>query len=197
MLKQKLEKLVQSEKESSGNLVLYKTELEYLEKQHMLAEVVVEEKNPETRFEDAYIERCDKESENLIANETNAFLHQKIDHFKKFKNEFVYLDSKWLEVVGADGVCLELDDVFGTYDVMLGLRLQKKYQASIKTFLESELQGDDTKFDLMFSNEDGLWNLNFALNSVDGFREDLTVGEAYDLIYQFLFKLMEAVEENK
>ena len=51
-------------------------------------------------------------------------------------------------------------------------------------------------FALIFSAEDGLWNFNFSLNDVKEFTEDMTIGEAYQLIYQFLFKLMEAIEEK-
>jgi hypothetical protein len=63
--------------------------------------------------------------------------------------------------------------------------------------LNSQLYGDEAKFDLMFSLEDGLWNLNFALNYVEGFNEDITIGEAFQLIYRFLFQLVEAVEGER
>lgn len=106
------------------------------------------------------------------------------------------MESKWFDLIGVDAVAFEADDVFGTYDVMLGLKLQKKFEPSIKEFLQNSLHNDGAKFDLMFDQGDGLWSLNFALNFVEGFNEEMSMREAYGLIYQFLFKLDEAVEQK-
>ena len=46
-----------------------------------------------THFTDAYIERCSKETETMIANESSTFLQQSIGYFKKHKGEFIYLES--------------------------------------------------------------------------------------------------------
>lgn len=148
-------------------------------------------------FSDAYIERCDKETENMIKNETGAFLSQPLAYLKKNKQEFIYLESKLFEEIGVEAVSLEVDDVFGTYDVMLGLKLQKKFDKLLKEHLNANLNGDEAKFDLMFSQEDGLWNLNFALNYVEGFKEDMTLIEAFTMIHQFLFSIVEAVKPVK
>ena len=181
---------------------IYKEEKDYTEKYKLIADnikgnISLLEKNSPSRFSDAYIERCDKESENLIAEEKPTFLDQPIEYLKKNKNEFIYLESDWFEMIEVDAVSLEADDVFGTYDVMLGLKLQKKFETALKAHLKNELHEDEAKFDLMFHHDDGLWSLNFALNYADGFKEELSIGEAYRLIYHFLFKLVEAVEENK
>ncbi|MEO2076238.1 MAG: branched-chain amino acid aminotransferase [Bacillus sp. (in: firmicutes)] len=145
-------------------------------------------------FSDAYIERCDKETENMIKNETAAFLSQPLAYLKKNKQEFIYLESKLFDEIGVEAVSLEVDDVFGTYDVMLGLKLQKKFDKLLKEYLNEHLNGDEAKFDLMFSQEDGLWNLNFALNYVEGFKEDMLLNEAFIMIYQFLHSVVEAVK---
>lgn len=145
-------------------------------------------------LEDAYIERCNKETEELIAKETHSFLSQPLDYLKKHNKEFLYIESKHFEEIHVDAVSLEADDVFGTYDVMLGLRLQKKFGNALKEELNHNLKGNDAKFDLLFSNEDGLWDLNFALNYVEGFNEALSIGEAYKLIHQFLVKLVEKIK---
>ncbi|TWE01737.1 hypothetical protein FB550_105104 [Neobacillus bataviensis] len=196
MLKEKIKKYI-SEKESQSTtegVVLFREEIEFAEQNQLAGESHLVEKDANTRFADAYIERCDKETENMLKNETSAFLSEPLDYFKKHKNEFIYFESKWFDFVNVDAISLEVDDVFGTYDVMLGLKFQKKYDKQLKEYLNVHLSGEETKFDLMFSNEDGLWNLNFALNYVKGFREEMTVGEAFQLIYHFLFKLVEAVE---
>ncbi|WP_342430920.1 branched-chain amino acid aminotransferase [Neobacillus sp. FSL H8-0543] len=153
----------------------------------------MEETNSSIQFADAYIERCSKETETMIANETAAFLTQPLVYLKEHKNEFIYLESNSLEQIRVDAVSLEADDVFGTYDVMLGLKLQKKFEKVLKEKLDSSLLGDGAKFDLIFSQDDGLWNLNFALDYVSGFQENMSLGEAFQLIYQFLSQLVEAV----
>ena len=99
-------------------------------------------------------------------------------------------------MVNAESICLEVDDVFGTFEVMLGLKLQKKYEKAIKSYLEDELIGD-IKVSLLFSQNDGLWDFNFALNNIEGFNDELPIGEVLVLVYRFLFKLAETIEENK
>ena len=147
-------------------------------------------------FLEAYIERCNKETEEVLAQEKTEFLNQPIGYFKQHKNEFIFLESDLFEAIGVDAVSFEADDVFGTYDVMLGLRLQKKFQPALKDYLHKNLQGDGATFDLMFDADEGIWNLNFALNYCEDFREEMTILEAYNVIYQFLCKLVETVKPN-
>lgn len=146
---------------------------------------------------DAYIERCDKETENVLGEESAAFLDNPIDYLKKQKHEFIYLESDSFETIGVDAVSFEVDDVFGTYGVLLGLKLQKKFETALKEYMNKELHGEDAKFSLLFNQNDGLWDVNFALNNVDGFKEQMSMGEAFGLIYQFLFSLIEAVKVNR
>ncbi|MFJ5714787.1 branched-chain amino acid aminotransferase [Neobacillus sp. NPDC093127] len=187
---------VQQANENADGFGIYKEEKEYAEKNQLAVDNLFVEKDANTRFADAYIERCDKESENMLKNENSSFLSEPLVYLKKHKNEFIYLESNWFELIGVEAVSLEADDVFGTYDVMLGLKLQKKFEKTLKEHLNSHLHGGEAKFDLMFSHDDGLWNLNFALNYVEGFTEEMTMGEAFQLIYRFLFKLVEAAEER-
>jgi hypothetical protein len=148
-----------------------------------------------SNFIDAYIERCSKETETMIANESSNFLNQPLTYLKEHKNEFIYVESTFFEQIGVEGVSLELDDVFGTYDVMLGLKLQKKFEKVLKEQLNTSLQGDEAKFDLMFSHDDGLWDLNFAFNYVEGFNENMSLNEAFKLIHQFLSQLVESIKK--
>ncbi|ETI68906.1 hypothetical protein [Neobacillus vireti] len=194
MLKDQIKQYI-SEHNSDG-FAMFKEEKEYVEKNKLAENSQIDLKDPNTRFAGAYIERCDKESENMLKNENSSFLSEPLDYLKKHKNEFIYLESHWFELIGVEAVSLEADDVFGTYDVMLGLKLQKKFEKTLKEHLNTHLHGGEAKFDLMFSHDDGLWNLNFALNYVEGFTEEMTIGEAFLLIYRFLFKLVEAAEEK-
>ncbi|MFF2445690.1 branched-chain amino acid aminotransferase [Neobacillus sp. NPDC058068] len=194
MLKDQIKQYISEQ--NSDAFAMFKEEKDYVEKNKLVENSQIDVKDPNARFVDAYIERCDKESENMIKNENSSFLSEPLVYLKKHKNEFIYLESNWFELIGVEAVSLEADDVFGTYDVMLGLKLQKKFEKTLKEHLNSHLQGGEAKFDLMFSHDDGLWNLNFALNYVDGFTEEITIGEALLLIYRFLFKLVEAAEEK-
>jgi hypothetical protein len=199
MIKDHIQKYIveQQSNLNTNSITLFKEEKEYAEKNHLVDKLQLLEKDASVRFADAYIERCDKESENMLKNESSSFLKEKLDYLKKHKNEFIYVESNWFELIGVEAVSLEVDDVFGTYDVMLGWKLQKKYEKTLKGTLKSQLVGDEAKFGLIFSLEDGLWNLNFDLNYVEGFNEELSIGEAFQLIYRFLFQLVEAVEGER
>lgn len=197
MLKKQMKQYISELLGDNNTIELFQEEKEYLVKNGFISsEITVIEKDPVSRFTDAYIERCDKESEELIDQEAYTFLNQPIQYFQKHKKEFIYLESKWFEIIGVDAVSLEVDDVFGTYGVMLGLQLQKKFGPTLEATLKTMLQDDEKNFQLIFNNGDGLWDLNFPLNFVDGFNEELSIGEAYSLIYRFLFNLVEAVEKE-
>lgn len=147
-------------------------------------------------FNNSYIERSNKETEEMISSEGADFLEKPIQYLKKQMNEFIYMEDDLFEQIGVDGVSLEVDDLFHTYDVMLGLKLPKKQESTIRAYLNSVLNGEDVKFDLMFDGQDGLWNLNFTLDYVEGFKEDMSILEAYRAIYQLLSSLVDRVKNN-
>lgn len=149
-------------------------------------------KTENDRFVATYIERCDKETEEMIAEESVQFLNEEIIYLKKHINEFVFIESDCFERLGVDSVCFELDDVFRTYEVMLGLKLQKKHEGKIRARLEERLKAE-LKYSLLFNQGDGLWELNFALNGVEGFHENLSILDACKLVYLLLNELVEAV----
>ncbi|WP_026906780.1 hypothetical protein [Paucisalibacillus globulus] len=189
--------LMSEEQQAATSVEIYQEEKEFITKYKLISnDITLIEKDPTTRFLDAYIERCDKETEETLSTESFAFLEQPIDYLQKHKNEFLYLESNWFELAGIDAVSFEVSDVFGTYDVMVGLKLQKKFELSLKESLSKELLGDEARFELIFNQKDGMWDLNFALNYVQGFNEDMSLEQAYRLIYRFIFKLVERVEEG-
>ncbi|MBY0095921.1 branched-chain amino acid aminotransferase [Mesobacillus maritimus] len=173
---------------------LYPEIKEFVEKNNLIEDgIKIVEKSTNKRFDGAYIERSDKETEEFLGEENTSFLNQPISYFKTHKNEFMYMEDPSFDLVSVDAVSFEVDDVFGTYNVMLGLKLQKKYGEAIKSFFASEMKAEDTRVDLMFDANEGLWNVNFALNNVEAFNEEMTIQTAYDLIYRFLFKLVVSV----
>lgn len=187
-------RLLQYIEESNGSVALFPQEKEYALKHGLLDADKIATRESGSRFEEAYIERCVKETEELIAQETFMFLDQPITYLKKHKNEFVFLELDWFDVIGVEAVSIEVDDVFGTYDAMLGLKLQKKYRSQIEHYLEDTLKGQSS-YDLLFNGEDGLWDLNITLNDLPDFHEGLTMLASYELIYDFLFQLLQKVDE--
>lgn len=198
MLRKQFEQLINKMKEEDSlQIELPKVEKEYAEKNSLVEDVnKMIEKDESSRFTNAYIERSDKESEDLLAVESATFLEQPIEYFKKNIHEFIYMESHWFDLIGVDAISIEVDDLFGTYEALLGLKLQKKFDQAIRDYLRAELKGDAAKFALLFNSEDGLWNLNISLNDIEGFQENLSVGEVFQLIYHFLFKMVETVEEK-
>ena len=196
MLKKQMESYI-SESVIENKIELFKEEKDYVEKHKLLAEdIIIVEKENASRFTDAYIERSNKESEELISEENSAFLSQPIEYLKKNKDEFLYFESQWFGLIGVEALSLEVDDVFGTYNAMFGLKFQKKMGEVLKTYLTKELQAEIGSFSLMFNQGDGLWDVNLALDNIKGFREDMTLEEAFNLIYHFLFILVQTIEEN-
>jgi hypothetical protein len=187
-------RLLQYIEESNGSVGLFPQEKEYAEKHGLLDADKIATRESASRFKEAYIERCEKETEELIAQESLVFLDQPITYLKKHKNEFVFLELEWFDVIGVEAVSIEVDDVFGTYDAMLGLKLQKKYRIQIEQYLENTLK-DESSYDLLFNGEDGLWDLNITLNDLPDFHEGLTMLASYELIYDFLFHLLQTVDE--
>jgi hypothetical protein len=205
MLKKQMEKYITSAIENQPTneqltLGLFKEEKDYIKRNHLLPEnqnITFLEKDSSLRFQEAYIERSDKETEELIAEEGPSFLTQPLKYLNNNQKEFVYLESDWFDLTGVDGVSLEVDDVFMTYSVLLGLKLQKKYELPLKAFLDQHLNGEVPKYSLMFNQNDGLWDVNFTLNYVEGFNKDMSMEEAYTIIHRFIFNLVEVVEDAK
>jgi len=122
------------------------------------------------------------------------FLNEPVLYLKKHRKEYVYIASDWFGIIGVDGIALELDDVFGHYNSMLGLKVQKKYGPAIQTGLSELLEGDG-KGEIVFDGNEGIWDVNFPLNDVPGFKEEMPLMEAFVKIYEVLFALQEKLEK--
>lgn len=179
---------------SENKIELFDIEKEFAEKHQLLSsDLTVSEK----AFHTDVLERCNKETEELIATETPAFLGKSISYLKEQANEFVYVESSDFELIRIDAVALEFDDVFETYTALFGLKLQKKFGDAIKNYLNTHLTGDNAKYSVMFSGEDGLWDVNVPLDYIEGFNEEQSFEEIYNMIYRFFFKLVEEIEETQ
>ena len=195
MLKKRLElHIAEALKVNEGNISLYKEESDYAEKHGLIPTgVKVTEIEGNTRFDGAYLERADKETEELVV-ETPKLLEEQVERLKRYRREFVYIESTAFDIIGVDAISLELDDVFETYTAMFGLKLQKKYESDIKAYFDEHLTGEESKYSIAFSMKDGLWDVNFAISYAYGFSEEMTLLEAYQLTFRFIFSLIEQIE---
>ncbi|MFS0781753.1 branched-chain amino acid aminotransferase [Bacillus sp. 1P06AnD] len=198
MLKEQVQQFItNTAKDHPEGIVLFPAEQRYAEEKGILpTNVTYQIGDPKDRFSSIYLELCDKETENFISEQSEDFLSEPIAYFKRHQNEFLYIESAWFDCIGIEGISFEQDDVFKTYNVMTGLKVPKKYQQAIKDFLEDSLAGGQPLYSLMFSQNDGLWELNFTLDYVSGFDHGMTIQEALELIYQLVFSLGKAIEPN-
>lgn len=200
MLQSNIQTYIEKEMNVQGqSLSLYQEEKEYaLQKELVPQNLMIEEKEASLRFKDSYIERVDKESDELIAEESPlSFLDTPISYLKEHRSEFLYVESKWFEFIKLDGCSFEVDDVFGTYKVLTGLHMQKKFGSLLKQFFAKELNESPTSVQLLFNDKDGLWDVNIELDAIKEFNEKMSIGEVLVLTYRFFFHLVEYVENEK
>ncbi|PGC64276.1 MULTISPECIES: branched-chain amino acid aminotransferase [Bacillus] len=146
----------------------------------------------EARFGDVYIERVDKESENMIQTENVSFLNTPLTYVKKHQKEFIYIESKWFDVVKVDGLAIEWDEVFQTYTVLFGLKRPKKDTNILKDML-SPLNGAQ----LQFNGQDGLFDVNLQLLELEDIHEDTAFIDVISAVYRFLFRMIMQLEINE
>lgn len=146
----------------------------------------------EARFGDVYIERVDKESEDMIQTENASFLNTPLTYVKKHQKEFIYIESKWFDVVKVDGLAIEWDEVFQTYTVLFGLKRPKKDTGILKDIL-SPLNGAQ----LQFNGQDGLFDVNLQLLELEDIHEDTAFIDVISAVYRFLFRMIMQLEINE
>lgn len=135
------------------------------------------------------LERCSKETEELIQAETEEFLQQPLSFLRDNEAEFFYVESADFTTIRIDSFVLEFDDMFKTYTALFGLKLQKKYEQAMRQYLDGIMP---KRYSLSFDSADGLWEVNIYLQQEDG---AWTLAEGIQNIYRFIFELIEAVEE--
>ncbi|PCK21249.1 branched-chain amino acid aminotransferase [Bacillus pumilus] len=146
----------------------------------------------EARFSDVYIERVDKESEEMIQTEASSFLNTPLTYVKNHQKEFIYIESKWFDVVKVDGLAIEWDEVFQTYTVLFGLKRPKKDTGFLKEML-SQLEGAQ----LQFNGQDGLFDVNLQLLELEDINEDRSFIDVISAVYRYLFRMIMQLEMNE
>ncbi|WP_391121918.1 branched-chain amino acid aminotransferase [Psychrobacillus sp. L3] len=183
------------EEATSNDVELLVEEKQYADKHSLLADgqnIVLIDKNKQ--FSKANIERFNKETDELISKDTVEFLKSPIVYFKEKQNEYLYLESDSFDVINVDAIALEFDEVFEVYTAMFGLALQKKFGPSLHEYLKEHFHTEIMNYSLMFSGEDGLWEVNLPLNYLKDFSEDFTLEETLHHLFSFIFSLVEATE---
>lgn len=189
MLKKQMELLMNEQ----VNVALLDVEKAYAKKHALLSD---ENIRIATTIQADVIERCDKETEELLAEETASFLAMPVHYLKEHPNEFMFIASDRLDVIRLDSIALEFDEMFGVYSALFGLKLQKKQSEFLHTYLKAHLQHEKLTYSAVFSGQDGLWEINLALDALDGFSEEQSFDEVLVRLYRFIFGLLEALEET-
>ena len=92
-----------------------------------------------------------------------------------------------------DAVAFEFDEAFNLYTALFGLRLQKKHSETIRKYLKANVKSVLGSSSAAFSGQEGLWELNVAVDCIEGFSEDMSIEAVCELLYNFVAQLLEAV----
>ncbi|MFJ7826343.1 branched-chain amino acid aminotransferase [Psychrobacillus sp. NPDC096623] len=148
----------------------------------------------ENLFYEAIIERYNKETDELIAKETNEFLQNPLTFYKENLQEYTFLETKVLDDVSVDAIAIEYDEVFEVYTAMFGLFIQKKYTNEIRAFLDEHYNAEKMQYSIMFAGNEGLWEINLPIDYLKGFNDSFTIEEAYQFLYAIIFKLVASIK---
>jgi 6-phosphofructokinase len=186
MLKKTFEQLIETQ---GKDLSLVAIEKAYAEKHGLTTEA------NEKALSVSVLERLNKETEQLIEAEGETFLQTPINYLKENQEEFVYAEMIELDHIRTDAFALEFDEVFQTYTAMFAVALQKKYKQDIQAHLLGTMDIEQYKSSVAFADKEGVWEMNIALDGVTGFSETLTFAQVYELLYNFVFTLLEKIEQ--
>ncbi|MEK4425233.1 protoporphyrinogen oxidase [Solibacillus sp. FSL K6-1523] len=140
------------------------------------------------------VERCSKETEETIAVAEAAFINTPISYLKENQSEFIFAQSTQFQDIRIDEMALEFDDAFRLYTALFGLKVQKKHSDAIRRYLKENVKSALGSSSASFSMQEGLWELNVAVDCLEGFNEQLTIQQVYELLYQFVAQLLETIE---
>lgn len=193
MLQQQMEQFITTNVQQN-QITLFEIEKQYVQAHDLLSSTV---KVLPKVMDIELIEICHKETEEVIPSSSASLENDTIHYVHKHQEAFLYIEASDFEKLGVNGIALERDDVFHTTTALFGLRLQKKYRLELNTYLSSTLQGEGIPYSIQFSDTDGLWDINIALEAIEGFSSSLTIQQTLELLYTFIFSLLEAVESAK
>lgn len=138
-------------------------------------------------------DRCNKETEEIIAAIDQSFLKQPIGYVEQNPIEYIYVEAKEFASRKIDAVVIEFDDMFKVKTALFGLTLQKKYSNPIKTYLRSHLTPMLGSSSAMFNGQEGLWEINIAFDAMESFEGSETMGEALEKLLAFVDDLLKEI----
>lgn len=189
LLLKKLETYIK--KQDTDKVLLLEEEFNHLTETFANVEVV----NSVDRFSDLYLELVNKETDETVESDLPySFLDSQMNYFEKNIENYLYIESSAFEIISAESFMIEVDSVFSTYELILGLQLPKKKEKDIRNYINANLQEESASFQLLFNDKDGLWELNLPLDKINGFDKNMTLAESIKLAYLFLFNLGIALE---
>lgn len=139
------------------------------------------------------IEICNKETEEVISTENASFLTEKISRLKEKHEEFIYVESADYEAHKMDAVVFEYDEMFNVYSALFGLRLKKVYSSAMQTFFKENLTDMLGSSSAIFEANEGIWEINIALDAIEGFTGEETIEAANELIVGFIDQLVTTI----
>lgn len=190
MITNKLTKKI--EETTDKDLALTPEEKDFAETNELLPEGV--NVIPQSFFSEAIIERYNKETDELITKESLEFLRTPVSYLKDNIQEYIFLETKVLEVVSVDAIAVEYDEVFEVYTAMFGLFIQKKYTEEIRAFLDAHYNSEKMQYSMMFAGNEGLWEINLPINYLTGFDDSSSIEEMYQFLYSLIFKLVASIK---
>ncbi len=181
-----------AEHESQQGIPLNPQQKEFLEKKMLLSPEMSILEAP--AFSPVYSLSNKETDEPLETPENTGSLP--VSFVKTQPASYLFAEEPSFEAIGIDGVVLEVDDVFETVTALFGLQVQKKHGEWLKKYIDAQLGTAPGTRSLMFSADDGLWDVNIALDYVDGFSESNTFDETLALMYKFVFTMLVALEDE-
>lgn len=142
------------------------------------------------------IERCNKVTEETIAIESASYLQEGLSTLKANQEEFIFMESPAYEEKKVDAIVFEFDEMFEVYTALFGLRLQKKYSAAIKDYLKNNLKSMLGSSSANFSGDEGIWEINIALDAIEGFTGTENFEQANTIVLEFVEKMLAEVTAN-
>ncbi|WP_445506895.1 hypothetical protein [Niallia sp. 03190] len=195
MLKKQFQRYI--ENQNNQKHPLFSEEKAYVFKQSLLGEAEIALADSPARFQNLYLELVNKESDETIQDNINLdFLSEKMNYFEQHLDHYLYLETDAFEIIGIDGLIFEVDSVFRTYEVIFGLKLPKKLGDAIRSYFNESIKKEGITYNLLFNDQEGLWEVNFPIEALNTFSKDMEINEALQLVYLFLFQMEDEIEDK-
>ncbi|MGP7815773.1 hypothetical protein [Niallia sp. 01092] len=195
MLKKQFQRYI--ENQNNQKYPLFSEEKAYVFKQSLLGEAEIALADSPARFQNLYLELVNKESDERIQDNINLdFLSEKMNYFEQHLDHYLYLETDTFEIIGIDGLIFEVDSVFRTYEVIFGLKLPKKLGDAIRSYFNESIKKEGLTYNLLFNDQEGLWEVNFPIEALNTFSKDMEINEALQLVYLFLFQMEDEIEDK-